>query len=211
MKLRIAVTNHKGGAGKTTTAMLVAAALCSDTFKVAVVDLDPQGSACLWAAAGEGRFPAHVVAATAATLAAVLETLQDYDAVLLDCPPSSVAPETLAALDVATLAVIPCGPSPLDYWATDAMHIAAALRRPELTRLVVVNQYSNTNLSRELAGHISATWPTATARLSSRTTYREAAALGCGLRQIPGRLNRDAISEVDTLALEILTTALKAA
>jgi chromosome partitioning protein len=191
--------------------MLVAAALCSDTFRVAVVDLEPQGSACLWAAVGDGKFPAHVVSATAATLADVLAGLEEFDAVMLDCPPSSIAPETLAALDVATLAVIPCCPSSLDYWATDAMCMAAEHRRPGLPRLVVVNQFTNTNISRQLAAHITKTWPTATARLSLRTTYREAAALGVGVRQHPGRANHDAISEIRALALEILTTALKAA
>jgi chromosome partitioning protein len=211
MQIRIAVANHKGGSGKTSTTMLVAANLGSDLYKVAVVDLDPQGSATLWAQASEGRFPAHVVPAKGDTLANVLKGLKDFDAVLMDCPPSSTAPETLAALQVATLVVIPCGPSPLDYWATDALCNVADLRVPDVPRLVVVNQAANTTLARDMAGHIEKTWPTARARLGSRTVYREAAALGLGLRQLPGRANRDAIAELDALSLEILTTAMKAA
>ena len=211
MQIRIAIANHKGGSGKTSTTMLVAANLASATYKVAVVDLDPQGSASLWAQASEGAFPAHVVSAKAETLAEVLAGLSDCGAVLMDCPPSSTAPETLAALQVATLVVIPCGPSPVDYWATDALCHVADMRYPDVPRLVVVNQASNTRLAQEMAGHIETTWPTARARLGSRTVYREAASLGLGLRQMPGRANRDAISELDALSLEILTAAMKAA
>ena len=43
-----AVTNHKGGSAKTTTAVNLAAALGEQGFQVLVVDMDPQGSATGW-------------------------------------------------------------------------------------------------------------------------------------------------------------------
>jgi chromosome partitioning protein len=47
----LAVSNHKGGSGKTTTAVSLAPAFAERGFRVLVVDLDPQGSATDWLAA----------------------------------------------------------------------------------------------------------------------------------------------------------------
>lgn len=50
----IAVTNQKGGTGKTTTVVCLAAALGELRRRVLVVDLDPQSSATAWLGVGEG-------------------------------------------------------------------------------------------------------------------------------------------------------------
>jgi len=44
----VALSNHKGGSGKTTTTVNLAAAFAETGLRVLVVDLDPQGSATEW-------------------------------------------------------------------------------------------------------------------------------------------------------------------
>lgn len=52
--MQIAVTNQKGGSGKTTTTVNVAAALGEAGHRVLVVDLDPQASASGWCGVRDG-------------------------------------------------------------------------------------------------------------------------------------------------------------
>jgi carbamoyl-phosphate synthase small subunit len=52
----IAITNQKGGCGKTTTAVNLAAALALKGYRTLIVDLDPQGHATL----GFGLIPENI-------------------------------------------------------------------------------------------------------------------------------------------------------
>lgn len=108
----VAIANQKGGVGKTTTAMSLAA-VAAETSRVLLVDVDPQGSAGWWAdQAGEG-LPFDVAADTDPAHLARLRELA-YDLVVVDTPGSLEGTDVLAAvLRESDFAILPTEPSPL--------------------------------------------------------------------------------------------------
>jgi len=124
-RLVIAAAHRKGGSGKTTLSINLAAAAHLDGLRTVLVDMDAQGSAMEWSAArsegspleglsvcvGVTRDPDKRVAA-----ARLRELTDGYDVAILDCPARS-AELTLSAAIFADVVVIPIAQGPLDVWA----------------------------------------------------------------------------------------------
>ena len=205
----IAVVNQKGGAGKSTLAMLLAGALAESAGRVLVADADPQNTALRWAAAGSG-FPAHVedLSGEEGKLHKHLrKRLDDYDYIVIDSPPHVSAPVTESALRLADLALVPVIPSPPDLWASLRIRDAIAHARhknPEIMARIVVNQAQmNTLLAQEVLAMLPEFGiPLLAAQLKSRTAYRQAAALGATIHAL-GHRAAIASLEVDALVREV--------
>ena len=114
----IAIVGRKGGIGKTTVAVHLAGELAARGRRVHLVDADPQGSAAQWAAPGNLRLPVDHLPVTVEGLKAWVGQVRKVDAeiLILDCPPHLDA-ALGAAVGLADLALLPCGPSGLDMMA----------------------------------------------------------------------------------------------
>lgn len=149
----IAMANMKGGVGKTTSTICTAIALTRLGMKVEVRDIDPQGSATLWAAkAGNAGdpLPFDVKVTNRFTVAMPPEDPETW--VLIDTPPSQ-SDLIAAAIDASTLVVLVTTPGPLDLdrmWET-----AKAIDRP--SSVLLTQTRSNTvalrNAERYLSDH----------------------------------------------------------
>lgn len=207
----IAVVNQKGGAGKTTLAMLLAGSLGDRGKRVLVADADSQTTAVHWAGMGVG-FPAVVedCSAEEGKLHKALRKREaDFDYIVIDSPPAAAAPVTASALRIAHLALVPVIPSPLDLWASVRIREAisqARERNPALLARLVVNQMQpNTLLTREVLGMLSQFGiPLMEASLKARIAYRQCAALGSSIRALGSR-GALAVMEVDALRREVET------
>ena len=126
-----AISNQKGGTGKTTLSMNFAAGLAG-RGRTLVVDTDPQGSAVQWAglAPDENPFPVSVITLAGNLAREIKRFSEDYQYLVIDCPPTLESDATQLAMSAADTVLIPVLPSPIDLWAS--MRLAALLEQAKM-------------------------------------------------------------------------------
>ncbi len=207
--LRIAVANQKGGTGKTTLALNLAAGL-QRRGSTLVLDADPQGSISQWAAlAGDGtRLPPVWAVPQGEAGRCIDRGAREHRYLIVDCPPTlqtTGVREILAGVDVV---LIPIQPSPLDLWAS--AEIVTAVRdsraaNQQLKAFVVLNQLDSRNaLSRSMHEALAELEiPTLAAGVARRAAYRSAAVEGSSVYHL-GQRGAAAAREVEAVIEEVL-------
>lgn len=179
----IGVLNQKGGVGKTTLSVNLAAALTAQNRRVLLLDVDPQGSALDWAAAREDDPLFTVVGLPRATVHRDIETIgQGYDDIVIDGPPrvTELARSCIMASD---LVLVPVQPSPYDVWASEEiikLYQEALVYKEKLKCAFVINRkIANTAIGRDVRDAL-ATYdvPVLEASVTQRVVFAEAAAAG---------------------------------
>ena len=201
----IAIANQKGGVGKTTTTVNLGAALAELSYRVLVIDLDPQGNATTGLGIDARNFESSMydvimrdtpledcveptsvknlfVAPATIDLAGVeielvpafsrelklrraIETvIDDFDFVLIDCPPS-LGLITVNGLAAASEVLVPIQ---CEYYALEGLsqllrnvHLVAANLNSELevSTIVLTMFDSRTRLAADVAGEVRRHFP----------------------------------------------------
>lgn len=202
----ISLVGNKGGAGKTTLTVNLAVGM-GWLGRCVILDTDPQGSSAQWRTiADDDRLP-PVISATENLIETVNDLKNNYDYVVVDCPPSVQAAQTLTILQVSDLALIPVQPSPFDLWAS--IHIEHAVMHTRtsnssLRALLVINQLEpRTTLSQlmpEALAEIQV--PMAKTAIQRRAVYRASALEGRSVYAM-GKRGAAAVAELNQLIEEV--------
>jgi len=133
----VAVISQKGGAGKTTLALHLAAAAGLAKLSTVVIDLDPQASSAEWKDSRKQETPV-VITLPHTRLAQGLQAAQEGGAKLavIDTAPHSEA-AAIAAIRAADLVLVPCRPGILDLRAIGTT--AELLKLADKPAFVVLN------------------------------------------------------------------------
>ena len=204
----IAVINQKGGTGKTTLALNLAAGLARRA-PTAVIDADPQRSITQWIAMGNSESGLPVATPIGADPAATIAQLKkSHRYVVVDCPPTVQGPVIDAVMTAADQALIPVLPSPLDLWAS--VEMAALVREAQkknraLQAWLVLNQVETRNaLSRVMQQAVAEfDLPLLQASLQRRAAYRSAAVEGVSVYELGGR-GVLAVADIEAIIEELL-------
>jgi chromosome partitioning protein len=203
--LVITVAQQKGGSGKTTVSANLATGFLRQGKRVALVDIDPQGSLGRWFMTRVENASGPVEGLEFATSSAwgityeVRKLSDSHDIVIIDTPPKADS-DLRPALRVADLVVVPVSVSHVDLWATEGVLDLA--RREGKEALIVLNRArKNTRLGAEVSASAEKLETRiANAQLANRVIYAEA--LGQGRGAAEGR-KTPAQAEVDALTAEV--------
>jgi len=205
----IAIVGSKGGSGKTTLAVSIAAELKRRGASVLLGDVDPQGSALAWAAQASSNgheAPTTVRLGEGFHRPGQLSRLAEpFDWTILDTPPHG-GTTLRAALSVADIALLPVTPSPLDLWALgDTLQTISEAEafRPTLRAGLVLNRTARTAVASRARSSLPTTGLPIVGELGARVAFVEAFATGQGVTvYAPGS---DAAREVSALVDAIST------
>ncbi|MDJ0783485.1 MAG: ParA family partition ATPase [Desulfosarcinaceae bacterium] len=202
----ISFLNPKGGVGKTTISVNLAASLIRRGLRLLFIDADPQGSAAHWQSIEDNQAFELVHLPESIQPGDIDALTAEYNHIFIDGPPASNA-HTKTIVSISDLIVAPLTPSPLDLWSfqkfQQALADLSASTAATRLKLLINRKITGTTLAREAREAIANfDLEILETELSQRVAYIEAMIGGVSVRQYAPRSK--AADEIEALAGEIV-------
>ena len=201
----ISFVNQKGGVGKTTTAINLAASLKRRNKKLLFIDADPQGSAMHWHAVENNNAFEIMHHPDPVNKDDIEQLSKDYDYVVIDAPPA-IGDITKSILAVSELSIIPLSPSSLDIWSckgTLEMIEESQPENPDMdVKLLINRKIPGTRVGREARASLDVfDMDVLDSELCQRVAFIDAMTSGVSVMQYAPRSK--AADEIEQLCDEI--------
>jgi chromosome partitioning protein len=205
----LALTNSKGGVGKSTIAVHLAAWMLEQGKKLAFVDSDVQGSSSGWLREAAPEIKAIRLLAKEDILDQLPKLAVEFDYVIADGP-AGLSEVTRSILCFADLAIFPCGPSVLDLRAViEALEVnkqIQAVRNGSPREIVVPNKLQTQyKLSKELLQTVKSLGMPVGEGLRLRQAYADAAGQGTVVWRMNTESAKAATAELQFLFQQLLS------
>lgn len=195
----VLIANEKGGVGKTTMAVNLAAMCRLAGREVLLVDTDRQESSSTWAAMRHENEVQPVITCVAKTGKVgrdLVELAAKYDVLIVDAGGRDSL-EMRQALAVCSVCIIPVKPAQFDVWSLSRMadllrDVAERLERPVHAVALINGASPNPGVQeaqevREALGDYADLFPALASVVTERIAFRKAARDGLSVLELKGK------------------------
>jgi len=204
-----ALTNLKGGVGKSTISVHLAVYLSEQGRKVALVDSDVQAGSSVWLKEASPEIANLRLQTPDDVLEELPKISEKFEHIVIDGP-AGLAEVTRSILLLADVTFLPCGPSVLDLRAAnDAIRVVRQVQNirkgPPKAVLVPNKLQVQYRLSQEFLETARSLEIPASSGLRLRQAYADAVGQGTVVWKMQTKSAQEAAGEIQNLFRELLT------
>ena len=205
----LSIFNGKGGVGKTTTAVNIAA-IFAEEQNVLLVDADAQGSASWWAdrnGSAAESLGYDISKETKPALLGKLKNIDSYDLIVVDTPPAIGSKSLAAILPITDYLLLPTPPAPMDIAAL-VQTVRSAIAPANVPYRVLLTKVDSRSINeaKEAQTMLKALEiPACKGFIRTYKAHEKAALEGVSIIQLRGKNTKEASADYRAIAKEIQT------